>query len=487
MTLVIQTDATGAGAGTLNPNVAALNLGVIANGDTGLGVNAVVGNTQTVTYAQTLMGVCQNRLNALVNTAFMPDYGLGVGPQTVTILILPVGSDFFLNDGSSILTIGGTALPPSNSGLGGAALNTTTNCLVIYDTSQNNGGGYCTARAGTGGTLNLDTPNSVIVYHELSHAFRIVTNALLSLAGGCNPSSPEENAAITDENDLRTQIANAEGEPVILRDAGNHCGNVGCVVSNDCCIIASVASGSPLSPVVRELRSLRDRLLRRSEVGHAFFNALFYDYYSFSPQVCTLMAGEPALPKLVFDGFVDPLLLMLRAMTMATYEPVTTEELGRHFLDWVGGPEACRKRLDDLEQVGRFWTGSEAPDDETARRLRGLLEAYAIPSEHVRWALVEPVWTFQRILRVVAIRPDPAGIGQAIRDEIDAWVPDLPIDPVWASLPERELAAELDNLDALLLKSNAARTRFRQRLYDRYATIPPIRQLLGGGVLGAIA
>ncbi|HTU13019.1 MAG TPA: hypothetical protein VMG08_19170 [Allosphingosinicella sp.] len=480
MTLFIQTDATGAGAGTINPNLVALNLGVVANGDTGLGVNAPVGNRQTVTYAQTLMGTCQNRLNALVNTVFMPDYGLGAGPQQVDVICIGVGSDFVLNDGSSILTRGGTALPPSNSGLGGATLNGTNNCLVLYDTTQNNNGGYCTARAGSGGALNLDTPNSVILYHELSHAFRIVNNTLLSLAGGCDPSSPEENAAITEENDLRTQIANAEGEPVILRDAGNHCGNVGCVTTKVCCIIASVASGSPVSPLVQELRALRDGLLRRSEVGHAFFGRLFFDYYSFSPQVCTLMAGEPQLPDLVLKGYVEPLLLMLRAMTAATYEPIDDETLGRRFLAAVGGPAARRQRLAALDQAGRFWRGDEVPDHETARKLAGLLQDHALPSEHVRWALVEPVRIFQAILRALPRRPVAATIGRDIRAAIDAWVPDFPIDPIWASLPLRELTAELENIDAVLLKSEAARARFRRRLLARFETIPPIRQLLGG-------
>src|SRR5206468_3724559 len=111
------------------------------------------------------------RLATLVNTNFNPDYGLGAGPQAVPIVILPVLANFVLNDGRSILAVGGTSLAPSNSGLRGAALNNTTDCLVIYDTTQNNGAGYCAAR-GTTATLNLQTPNPVILYHELSHAFR---------------------------------------------------------------------------------------------------------------------------------------------------------------------------------------------------------------------------------------------------------------------------------------------------------------------------
>ena len=178
MTVFIQNDATGAGTGTLDANQGAVDLAIVANGDTGLGLAAAVGNRQQVTYARTDPGTPPTRLDTLVNTNFNPDYGLGAGPQAVPIVILPVLANFVRSDGALVTTFGGTALPPSNSGLAGAGLNTTTDCLVIYDTSQSNGSGYCTARAGTGGTLDLQTPNPVILYHELSHALRTATNAM---------------------------------------------------------------------------------------------------------------------------------------------------------------------------------------------------------------------------------------------------------------------------------------------------------------------
>ena len=92
MTIFIQNDATGAGAGTLDSPQAAMNLGVIANGDTGLGLAAQVGNRQQVTYAQTLPGNPPTRLSTLVNTNFNPNFG--GGPQNVNTVILPVLANF---------------------------------------------------------------------------------------------------------------------------------------------------------------------------------------------------------------------------------------------------------------------------------------------------------------------------------------------------------------------------------------------------------
>ncbi|MGI8998916.1 MAG: hypothetical protein ACR2GO_04345, partial [Candidatus Limnocylindria bacterium] len=171
MTLFVQNDATGAGAGGVDAQQAAVDLGVATNGDTGLGLAAQIGDRQQVTYARTDPGLPAIRVDALVNTNF------NLNPQGVDIVIIPVLANFTLNDGRSILTIGGTALPPSGSPLPGSTLNNTNSCLVIYDTTQNNGTGWCTARAGTNGTLDLPISNPVILFHELSHAFRIATNA----------------------------------------------------------------------------------------------------------------------------------------------------------------------------------------------------------------------------------------------------------------------------------------------------------------------
>jgi hypothetical protein len=477
MTMFIQNDATGAGAGNVDPQQAFVDLLLIANMDTGLGLAAVVGNRQLVTYAQVDPGVPATRLNTLVNTAFTPDYGLGAGPQAVNIIVLPVLANFTLNDGTMITNVGGTALSPSNSGLAGAANNSTTDCLVIYDTTQSNGAGYCAARAGTGGTLDLPTPNSIILFHELSHAFRIVTNAVLALTAACNPSSPEENAAITDENALRTQRAAAAGVPAVLRDPGIHCGAT-CAGGGggDCCIVATVASGSAISVEVASLRAVRDGLLRKSEVGYAFFRTLHHDYYAFSPQVCTLMAGRPDLPVFVLDGFVRPLVYMLGLIVEYVLRGATAETLGGRFAADHADREAAQSRLQTLARTGRVLTGFELTTAET--RLASLLLP-AVSSEHVTWALLEPILIYESTLRAFVADGAVEGRGAQLLDDMDAWTSRMPILDLWASLTADEVARELATLDAVLLRSAAARARFRGRLKRRFADIPAIVTAVG--------
>jgi len=477
MTIFIQNDATGAGGGNLDPNQAAVDLAIIANGDTGLGLAAQVGNRQQVTYARTLPDPPPSRLDNLVNTNFNPNYG--AGPQNVNIVILPVLANFTLNDGTSILAVGGVALPPSNSGLAGAGLNNTNDCLVIYDTTQNNGTGYCTARDGTGGTLDLQTPNPIILFHELSHAFRIVTNALLALSGTCNPSSPEENAAITEENDLRTQIANENGTTPLLRDPGIHCGGV-CSggSSQSCCIIASVASGSVLSEEVAALRSVRDNLLRKSEIGFYFFRSFFHDYYGFSPQVCTLMAQHSTLRQLVCEGFVRPLVSILTLIKEYAVGGANAATLGKHFTVAHADRVAATAILKMIDQASEVLKASDnrmmdVQQQELAHRV-----SPALKSEHLNWAIVEPIKIYQSALESHLNGYSVERLGEHLYEGISLWAVQLPLDDIWTSLTVGELQNELDLIESILIRTSEARASFRDRLNRKFGHFPAVAKFL---------
>lgn len=470
MTLFVQNDAVGAGTGSLDPQIAAVNLAVIAMGDTGLGLAAQVGDRQQVTYARTNPGIPATRLDLLVNTPFTPDYG--AGPQAVDIVILAVKANFFLNDGRSIVTVGGTVLPPAGSGLVGATINTSNACLVVYDTSQSNGNGYCLAEVGMGGALDLPTPNSVILYHELSHALRVVTNALLALTVACNPSSPEEHAAITDENDLRTQIATATGDPVLLRDPGNHCGASCGGTTTTCCIVASVATGSPLSDEVAKLRTIRDSFIRRSEIGYAFFHSLNYGYYAFSPQIAALTAGDLALRNVVLEGFVRPLIITLQLIQAYALSDADAENLGRGFR--IAHPDrAAAAARSELQQgaVDALIDGTLPAAQASAARL---LVQRALPDSHVVWALVEPLLLYREALQAFLDgRPDTE-VGQLISDGIAAWAARLPLDTVWGQLSIAEVQTELEQLESTLIRDVHAQQLFEDRLAREYGHVTAV-------------
>lgn len=61
------------------------------------------------------------------------------------------------------------------------------------------------------------------------------------------------------------------------------------------CIIATVTFGSEVSPAVQFLRAFRDRLVLSTRAGSAFMDVFNAWYYSFSPSVAGLIAGNDPL------------------------------------------------------------------------------------------------------------------------------------------------------------------------------------------------
>ena len=487
MAMFILDDATGIGSDDLNTIQAFVDLVFIANDD-GIGLDDPVGGMQRVTYNRTLDGPPQFRLDTLVNTDFSPDYGDGAAQ--VDIVIIPALDDFVLDDGT-VFTNNGTALSPQGSGEAGSSLNTTDNCLVIYDTQQN----ICVARDGTDGTLDLPITNAGVLYHELSHAFRILNNSLLEITPGCDPSSPEENAAIIDENDYRTQLANELGETPELRDPNNHCGQV-CPSGgggNGCCIIASLASGSPISPQVQGLRAVRDHFVRRTEVGYAFCERFFRDYSGFSPPVCTLMAGQPVLTRQLMDGYVVPLLCFWQMMISRSQrsDAALAAESGNEIEQWLGqcfarhhpSLEQASERLQALDRTRVWWNDGAGPgnltESEVPEALYQLLRERAWTSDYIQWALIRPLQIYYRLLAChIRAREDRDGavlrVGRLFREAIEEWAPQVPIAPVWGALSAEEVSRELSFCYRALFQSPGSRRNFAERLWQAFPGVTAV-------------
>ena len=464
MPLFILEDASGIGSDDIDTSQAFVDLVIIVDDD-GIGLNDPAGGLQRVTYDRTENGAPQERIDELVNTTFSPDYGSG--PQDVDVIVIPGLSGFTLDDGTSFAN-NGVALPPASSGLNGAGLNTTENCLVIYDTQQD----ICVARDGTGGDIDLPTSNPVLLYHEFSHAFRILNNTLLALGGPCNPSSPEENAAIIDENDLRTQIADRLGETPELRDPGIHCGQIGC--GGGCCIIATVASGSLASSQVQSLRAVRDHFVRCTEVGFAFFEQFFRDYYSFSPQVCAIMAGHPNISEHLLEGYVNPLLDFWQIAIERSLQDFDDAGLGAAFGRHHPERKLAKARFAALGRTATYWQNEDPSENGAPPEMIALLKERAWPSEHIQWALVEPVRIYFDTLSLYLEGASQKAIGHKLNRALGAWAPELPLSDIWAALPVESLIKELDFVENALLREESSKKKFYQRLKDRFYDITSI-------------
>jgi hypothetical protein len=466
MALFIQNDAGTLGTGAVSALDAWVDIGIIANGDGNIGPASVPGRPELeqVTYSvQTQPGPPPARLFTLVNTNF------GVNPQNIDIIVLACGAGFQTNDG--MLVKGNALTMAPGAAQGGVVFNPSDSIVILYDTTQNDGAGIC-LKPQNGSGLTLATPNPVSVYHELSHAFRRATNSTLDTTElVCTDASPEESAAIVDENDMRDQLITATGgtpDASTRRDTNNHCGDsCGTNGAGPCCtVVASIASGSPYSADVQRLRQVRDGYLRRTRIGLEFFDRLHSDYYSFSPQICRLMARHPEIRQDVAVYFVQPLVRSLELVRDYTLNGCDPTDLGRKFLAAVEASPALSS-LDHFQvlqalNVVRGNTEEGLPGEPLAR----LLRERARTSIYVSWALIEPLELFVDALlwRLDGLLPDE--LGRRLAAAMDQWGCRLPITEVWKDLSNSGLREELDFLNQALLRDLDARNRFTDRLKE---------------------
>jgi hypothetical protein len=468
MTVFLQDDAGATGTGAVFPDRGFVDLVVIADGDTGLGEDAGAGDLIDVTYARSLDGVPPERLDELVNTDFGHD-----------IIVIPVDASFMLDpdlvssgaglaglsNPSAITNYAGITVAPGDPG------NPTTSVWVIYDTSDQDGQGYCLPKEGGG---NVATPSPVILYHELSHALRAATDSTLDLTfSGCE-ASPEEHAAEVDENDMRDQLG------LEHRDTTKHCSKSGC--ASNCCIVASVATGSPYSDEVNALRRVRDEALRRSEVGFDFFEHLHYDYYAVSPQVVAMMEGDRELRERIAAALVVPLTQCLRLLCFHRDRQPDAAELGERFAEQLADcPELRALSPEDvalaLDTVRRSDAAAPAPPAELEPLAR-LLRAKASASPFIRWGILDPI---EMCLAAVGWRLDGidsdeigARLGAAFAD----WGARLPLTDMWQRLSNHTLAEELRFMRDWLLPTAPARAEFARRLREHLGDRPAIDAIL---------
>ena len=468
-TFILQ-DATGIGSDDLDPAQGFIDMSIIAN-DTGLGIADPAAGKQRMTYTRTGNGPPRLRLDAMINTAFSPNYGSGA--NNVDTIVVAGLKSLVLGDGS-LMANNATVLAPRSSALPGASLNPTEQCLIIYDTKLT----VCVARAGSGGSLDLPVSPPVALYHEFSHAFRVVTNSLLAVTGICDPSSPEERAAIIDENDLRTDLASRQGASATLRDPGNHCGKTDSDCES-CCIIATLVSRSPGSRQVQMLRCARDHFVRGTDVGHAFFEQFFHDYYAFSPQACTLMAGDQPLRRHLLEGFVDPLLDFWNVMVKRGHRLMSSTQLGAAFIALHPDRLHAEGRHAALLRTSAYWDSGAGQSTGAPAQLLALLRDRAWPSPYMQWALVAPVRLMHALLTRYLAGADAPAIGRAFTEALDAWAPEVPISTSWAALPAAQVRRELGFCERALLQTTKSKTRFRQRLGERFPDITAVARVLG--------
>ena len=456
MTLFIaQTD------GTTNFRVDQVQIDLISISkvDTGLGFDEdtlqdIEGvDTIPVSYAQNETGPTPDRLDELVN-----DIGFTSPPN---IVIFGVDNTFSLSDGTTMISLSGNgvALP-----VGDSLSPFTSNVATFYDVTLCGGAGVWVDAEG-GGTVQNTT--DAVLYHELSHCFHFVTGTTAA-----NSAQEEVNAEI-DENDMR----DVRGLP--HRDVNSH--NGGCGGGEvSCCIIASLATGSPYSSEVNRLRYLREHILRRSDVGDDFFQYFHYQYYGFSPEVCRLMGHQPALSPLIKQYFVVPLLAALELLVCyADHKGQGLVDILRQQAERQEFAEIYRQEF--LDELALFLdltkTRSQAAVSMAllskgenftgAVDLLQYINEQTLTNPFINWALVDSLRIWQSSVSFLTTGKTDDEINIEIYKLISDWISYLPITSIWGEFSRLKTEDELNSLKQFIFDPKAKEI-FAERLIDEH-------------------
>lgn len=403
--------------------------------------------TVPVTYTRTENGPTPTRIDDLVN-----NNGFTAPPH---IILFGVDDTFVLSDGTP-LKGNGVAIP-----VGGSGNPFTQHVAALYDVTLCGGAGEWVDKDGGGTTQNT---TDVVLYHELSHCFHFVT--------GTTAATPaaEEVAAETDENDMR------DVRHLPHRNVQSHNGGCGGGTPS-CCIVASLATGSPYSAEVATFRHYREHVLRGSDIGDDFFAALHHEYYAFSPEVVRLMGHRPELRDAIRGRYVLPLLAAAEMLIHyadargSGLARLLSEQLGRagcadafarDALTMLQSGLTAARALAAREPGSVARAGGAGPAGQLDE-LAALIDARATRHGVLAWALLETVQLWTDAQLALQRGAGESQVQEMLSAAIADWLGRMPVSDLWGRFSRLKAMAELEYLDQFMF-ARRARTQFAQRL-----------------------
>jgi hypothetical protein len=359
------------------------------------------------------------------------------------IILVGVGPDFLWSDGVTLRASPGGAIGD----------------LIIYDTQNCEGDGRWVR--GTNGD-KVCTTSAGILFHELGHVY---------LNHGLELPSEIEPEAVGVENELRNAQGLVPRDPNVWQES-----DCGCPAS-DCCIIASIATDSPFSQEVNELRHIRDHVLRSSSFGQHMFDILHEEYYSFSVSVCRVMVMDHVAKGIVADWLVKPLVQAYRTAWQYAQDPNDVDALGalvaQHHRAGSGLEADPRPKWEDALSFlqacsdGHLSPALAASLDPGTRRICCILAERLPCCPHVRWGIVDLLMIQAAAHRRYDTEGSAHAVGQWLKTALDEWAGDIPLDEILERISRDELLESLIPLAGTIFSSPPARRKFTGRLARR--------------------
>lgn len=382
--------------------------------------------------------------------------------------------------GGPLNQFGGLTAGPVNAADGNEYI------YVFVDVSDCSGRHYHVyGKLGGSTDQEIIEPLASILCHELSHAYH-----LSNRDAKIGSFAEYEAQAIDDENLIRVQVGVGPRNP---NNTGGGCGFSGKVRTfwQDACFVVTAAYGTDQDPAIRDLRSLRDDILRPTQVGGAIFEEFFEEYRAFSPRIAEDMAFHPALRSAIRTLMVDPLLDYLRlARDLCAASPQRDGNSRGREADLI---QTGLERLNGMTAGGGASVEDEASDalaaiEALARELNGPTAiskasagtpptgedvSCAEAAEYVgavmllgrrsypmtQWALLGPLLSYWRAL-VAASRNEPT----QMTADAERWVGEFPVLGAIVAVMEEVIDDDLSALARSAIANERVRTRVREHL-----------------------
>jgi len=225
------------------------------------------------------------------------------------------------------------------------------------------------------------------------------------------------------------------------------------------CFIVTAATGSAESEEVVALRALRDGVAQRSAIAASLIDAIYDEYWQFSPAVAERLDADKFARQGALMAAVRPLVAWYRlagCLALDRDNEPALQEAKRAL------PDACPRWLSPRSMAQRIAAlrRQEPVADDAPQTLRELAphlhRAASLPL--VNWAVLEPL---ERCWAIAAERLDPVR-------EVGRWLGDAPVERLCA-LPAGNAAAHAQAVASLLAFSAEDQRRLMQRLQARTA------------------
>lgn len=238
------------------------------------------------------------------------------------------------------------------------------------------------------------------------------------------------------------------------------------------CFIVSAATGSAQSEEVLALRALRDKIMGMSTLAGGLINAIYDEYWRFSPAIAARVDDDKLLRQGVLWAVVRPLVAWYKLAGALAFEKPDSAAVKDALKAMKDACPIWLKPASIASIVSSLRLGEEVPAS-APQQLKDLAPkvADAVKLPLVSWAIFEPL---EKAWQTAARRLDPQA-------EVAAWLASAPLEQ--QPLPEanqwqREMAA----LAQILSFDEAQRVVLGSRLKEAWPQTESV--LTSTGLLG---